>query len=139
MPQMLFVNLPVTDLARSIAFYQAVGATKNDQFSDHTAACMVVSETIYVMLLTHPKFASFTSRQIPDARTTCQVMLALSKDGKAEVDDAVRSAATAGGAADPNPPQDLGFMYGRSYADPDGHIWEVFWMDPKAAAGGHPA
>jgi uncharacterized protein len=99
---------------------------------------MVLSETIFVMLLTHAKFSSFTAREIPDARKTCQVMLALSKDGKAEVDAAVKSASGAGGTADPNPTQDLGFMYGRSYADPDGHIWEVFWMDPKAAAGGTP-
>ena len=138
MPQMLFVNLPVTDLARSIAFYEAVGATKNPQFSDDTAACMVLSDTIFVMLLTHAKFASFTTRQIPDAHASCQVMLALSKEAQGEVDRVVANAARAGGAADPNPRQDHGFMYGRSYADPDGHIWEVFWMDPKAAAGGQP-
>ncbi len=135
MPQMIFVNLPVTNLARSVAFYEAVGATKNPAFSDDTAACMVLSETIFVMLLTHAKFSGFTTRRIPDAHQTAQVMLALSKDAAADVDAVVGKAAKAGGTADPNPKQDLGFMYGRSYADPDGHIWEVFWMDPAAAAG----
>lgn len=136
MPQMIFVNLPVTDLARSIAFYEAVGATKNPTFSDDTAACMVISDTIFVMLLTHAKFSGFTPRRIPDAHETAQVLLALSAIGKAEVDSVVERAASAGGTADPNPPQALSFMYGRSYADPDGHIWEAFWMDPAAAAGG---
>jgi predicted lactoylglutathione lyase len=136
MPQMIFVNLPVTDLQRSIAFYEAVGAARNPTFSDETAACMVLSDTIFVMLLTHAKFASFITRRIPDAHETAQVLLALSTIGRPEVDAAVERAAAAGGTADPNPKQDLGFMYGRSYADPDGHIWEVFWMDPGAAAGG---
>jgi predicted lactoylglutathione lyase len=132
MPQMIFVNLPVSDLARSVAFYEALGATRNPAFSDGTAACMVVSDTIFVMLLTHAKFSSFTTRTIPDAHRTAQVLLALSKDTTAAVDDAVTRAANTGGTADPNPKQELGFMYGRSYADPDGHIWEVFWMDPAA-------
>lgn len=138
MPQMLFVNLPVSNLARSIAFYEAVGATKNPQFSDDTAACMVLSDTIFVMLLTHPKWSSFTTRRIPDAHESAQVMLALSKDSAADVDSAVSRAKDAGGTADPNPRQELGFMYGRSYTDPDGHLWEVFWMDPGVAAGGAP-
>jgi len=135
MPQMIFVNLPVTNLARSVAFYESVGATKNPAFSDDTAACMVLSDTIFVMLLTHAKYSGFTSRKIPDAHQTAQVLLALSRDDKADVDAAVGKASRAGGVADPNPKQDLGFMYGRSYADPDGHIWEVFWMDPAAAQG----
>ena len=134
MPQMIFVNLPVSDLPRSIAFYEAQGATRNPAFSDGTAACMVVSDTIFVMLLTHAKFSSFTTRAIPDAHRTAQVLLALSKDTTAAVDEAVDRAAAAGGTADPNPKQELGFMYGRSYADPDGHIWEVFWMDPAAVS-----
>ena len=132
---MIFVNLPVTNLARSVAFYEAVGGTRNPQFSDDTSACMVLSETIFVMLLTHAKFAVFTTRRIPDAHQTAQVLLALSKDSRAEVDAVVAKAASAHGEADPNPQQDHGFMYGRSYADPDGHIWEVFWMDPAAVAG----
>ena len=138
MPQMIFVNLPVTDLARSTAFYEAIGAVKNPMFSDETASGMALSDTIFLMLLTHPKFQSFTTRTIPDAHKTAQVFLALSKDSRADVDTSVAKAAGAGGIADPNPSQDLGFMYGRSYADPDGHIWEVFWMDPAVAAGAPP-
>src|SRR4051812_21318182 len=132
MPQMIFVNLPVTDLARSTAFYEAVGATRNPIFCDETTSGLALSDTIFVMLLTHARWATFTSRAIPDAHRSAQVMLALSKDGKAEVDAIVGKAIGAGGTGDPNPTQDLGFMYGRSYADPDGHIWEVFWMDPAA-------
>lgn len=139
MPRMIFINLPVTDLARSVAFYEAVGATKNPAFSDDTAACMVVSETIYVMLLTHPKFASFTVRPIAD-RSTVQALLCLSCDSKAAVLDQLAAATAAGGKPDPTPEQDYGgFMYGRSYEDPDGHIWEIMWMDPAAAQQGAPA
>lgn len=136
MPKSIFVNLPVVDLDRSIAFYKAVGATQNMQFSDETAACMVLSDTIYVMILTHDKYRQFTSKQIPDAKTVAQVLIALSEESREAVDARVADATEAGGAADPNPTQDLGFMYGRSYEDPDGHIWEVFWMDPAAVAGG---
>lgn len=139
MPKMIFVNLPVADLSRSIAFYKAVGATQNLQFSDDTAACMVLSETIHVMLLTHDKWRQFTSKTIPDAHQSAQVMIALSETDKEAVDASVANAAGAGGKGDPNPTQDLGFMYGRSYADPDGHIWEVFWMDPAAVSGGEQA
>ena len=136
MPRMIFVNLPVSDLTRATAFYEAIGATKNPQFSDHTASCLVFSETIYAMLLTHKKYAQFTSKAIVDARTSSEVMIALSADSRAEVDDMVGRAKAAGTRIDPNPTQDLGFMYGRSFEDPDGHIWEVFWMDVGAAAGG---
>lgn len=133
MPRMIFINLPVTDLARSIAFYEAVGATRNPQFSDHTAACMVLSDTIFVMLLTHPKFASFTSRPIAD-RTSTEVLLALSCDSRQAVLDQLDAAVKAGGKPDPTHAQEHeGFMYGRSFEDPDGHIWEIFWMDPAAA------
>ncbi|WP_396594096.1 VOC family protein [Brevundimonas sp. R86498] len=136
MSRMIFVNLPVSDLARSVAFYEAVGATKNPAFSDDTAACMVVSDTIFVMLLTHPKFASFTARTIAD-RSTVQAMLCLSCDSKAAVMDQLAAATAAGGTPDPTPEQDYdGFMYGRSYEDPDGHIWEIMWMDPAAARQG---
>jgi len=136
MPKMIFINLPVADLARSIAFYEAVGATKNEMFSDETAACMVVSDVIHVMLLTHDKWKGFTDRAIPDAHASAQVLLCLSEDSREAVDAAVNKAAGAGGKADPNAAQDYGFMYGRSYADPDGHIWEVMWMDPAAIAAG---
>lgn len=138
MSRMIFINLPVTDLARSIAFYEAVGATRNPQFSDETAACMVISDTIFVMLLTHEKFASFTSRPIAD-RSTIQALLCLSAESREAVDSTVETAWNAGGRLDPTPLQEFeGFMYGRSYEDPDGHIWEVMWMNPAAAEQGPP-
>lgn len=134
MSKMIFVNLPVTDLARSTAFYQALGATKNDQFSDDsTANCLVLSDTIHVMALSHEKYAQFTSKPIADAHATSQVLLCLSCTSRAEVDEAVENAAAAGGKADPGAIQDFGFMYGRSFEDPDGHHWEVMWMDLEAA------
>ncbi len=132
-PKMIFVNLPVADLDRASAFYQAIGATKNDQFSDHTAACMVLSETIFVMLLTHDKFRQFTRKRIADAHETTEVLLCLSADSPEAVDEVVGKAGRSGGSTDPGPKQDYGFMYGRSFEDPDGHIWEVMWMDVEAA------
>ena len=136
MTQLIFINLPVADLNRSIAFYEAVGATKNPMFSDETAACMVLSDVIHVMLLTHDKWRTFTDRAIPDARASAQMLLCLSRDSREAVEAVVAQAGAAGGTADPNKPQDYGFMYGRSYANPDGHIWETMWMDPAAAAAG---
>ena len=132
MPRMIFVNLPVADLKRATDFYEAIGATKNPQFSDETASCMVVSETIYVMLLTHQKYAQFTSKTIVDARTHSEVLIALSADSREDVDALVSKAGASGAITDPTPTQDYGFMYGRSFEDPDGHIWEVFWMDVEA-------
>jgi uncharacterized protein len=134
MPQMIFVNLPVSDLPRATAFYQAIGAAKNDQFSDETASCMVFSDTIHTMLLTHDKFRQFTPKKIADAKTSSEVLICISADSRGAVDDIVDKAKGAGGAADPSPKQDYGFMYGRSFEDPDGHIWEVMWMDVEAAA-----
>jgi len=140
MPQMIFLNLPVTDLAKSKAFYEAVGAANNPAFTDDTAACMVVEEgSIHVMLLTHEKWATFTSKAIPDAHTTAQVLICISADSREAVDGQVDKAVKAGGKADPTPTQDYGFMYGRSFEDPDGHIWEVMWMDPTAIPAGEPA
>ncbi|WP_295214449.1 VOC family protein [uncultured Brevundimonas sp.] len=136
MAQLIFINLPVADLPRSIAFYEAVGATRNPMFSDDTAACMVVSDVIHVMLLTHDKWRTFTDRSIPDAHASAQVLLCLSQESREAVDAVVAQAGAAGGKIDPNATQDYGFMYGRSYADPDGHIWEVMWMDPAAVAAG---
>jgi predicted lactoylglutathione lyase len=133
MSKMIFVNLPVSDLARSTAFYQAIGAEKNPQFSDDTASCMVFSETIYAMLLTHDKYRQFTSKKIADAKATSEVIICLSSASRDAVDDTVAKAQGAGGAADPGPKQDHGFMYGRSFEDPDGHHWEVMWMDLAAA------
>jgi predicted lactoylglutathione lyase len=135
MGKMIFVNLPVIDLGRSTAFYEAVGATKNPQFSDATASCMVFSETIYAMLLTHDKYRLFTQRPIADAHKTSAVLIATSVDSRDDVDDIVGRAADNGGVADPNPKQDHGFMYGRSFEDPDGHVWEVFWMDAAMTGG----
>lgn len=135
MPKMIFVNLPVADLKKSIAFYESVGATKNPQFSDDTAACMVVSDTIFVMLLTHDKYRQFTTKKIVDARTSSEVLICVSADSRDEVDGLVANAVKGGGAPDPTPTQDFGVMYGRSFEDPDGHIWEVMWMDPAAVQG----
>lgn len=133
MPKLIFVNLPVADLDRANAFYQAIGAVKNDQFSDHTATCMVFSDTIHAMLLTHDKFRQFTPKRIADARETTEVLICISAERRDEVDGMVAKAAAAGGRADPGPKQDFGFMYGRSFEDPDGHIWEIMWMDIEAA------
>ncbi len=134
MAKLIFINLPVGDLARATAFYQAVGATKNPQFSDDTASCMVFSDTIHAMLLTHDKFRQFTPKKISDAKTTSEVLICISADSREAVDQVMSKAAGAGGTADPSPMQDLGFMYGRSFEDPDGHIWEVMWMDAEAAS-----
>jgi hypothetical protein len=135
MARMIFVNLPVTELEKAVAFYEAVGATRNPQFSDHTAACMVFSETIHVMLLTHEKFTQFTPRPVADARAASEVLLCLSAESREAVDEMVGAAAASGGVADPGFKQDHGFMYGRSFEDPDGHIWEVMWMDVAAMQG----
>jgi predicted lactoylglutathione lyase len=133
MSKLIFVNLPVRDLARATAFYEAVGAHKNPQFSDATASCMVFSETIHTMLLTHDKFRLFTSKPIADARETSEVLICISAESRDEVDGVVTKACGAGGRADPSPKQDHGFMYGRSFEDPDGHHWEIMWMDLEAA------
>jgi hypothetical protein len=130
--QMIFVNLPVGNLERSKAFYENVGFTNNRQFSDDTSACMVLSDVISVMLLTHAKWAKFTKKTIPDAKTSAQVLLCISRGSREAVDAIVKAASKAGGTADPTPTQDLGFMYGRSFEDPDGHIWEPVWMNPAA-------
>ena len=133
MPKLIFVNLPVADLPRSRAFYEAVGATNNPQFTDDTAACMVFSETIHTMLLTHDKFSQFTPKPVADAKQASEVLICISAEDRAAVDAVVDRAGAAGGRADPGPKQDYGFMYGRSFEDPDGHIWEVMWMDLEAA------
>ena len=135
MPRMIFVNLPVTDLAASMKFYEAIGFTNNPQFTDATAACMVLSEAIHVMLLTHDKWNSFTTRPICPS-TSSEVSLALALDDRDAVDAMNAAAATHGGTADINPVQDLGFMYGRDFTDPDGHVWGPFWMDMAAMPTG---
>ena len=135
MQKSIFINLPVTDLEKSKKFYAAIGFSNNPQFTDDTAACMVWSETINVMLLTHAKWKSFTTRPIPPS-TSSEVLLALTCESKAMVDSMNEQAKAHGGKADINPIQDLGFMYNRNLADPDGHVWEAFWMDMSALPTG---
>lgn len=132
MSKLIFVNLPVADLPAARAFYEAIGAVNNPQFTDETAACMVFSETIHVMLLTHDKFAQFTPKKIADAHATSEVLICISADSREAVDDITQKALAAGGR-EPREAQDYGFMYGRSFEDPDGHIWEPMWMDLEAA------
>ena len=132
MSKLIFVNLPVADLTKAKAFYESIGATNNPQFTDETAACMVLSETIHVMLLTHAKFSQFTPKRIADAHQTSEVLICISADSREEV-DAITEKAIAAGGREPRDPQDYGFMYGRSFEDPDGHIWEPMWMDLDAA------
>lgn len=139
MPRMIFVNLPVRDLAAATRFYEAIGCRKNAQFSDENAASMVWSDTITFMLLTRDYFAGFAPRPVADPREQCGVLIALSRDSREEVDAITEAAAAAGGTADVREKQELGFMYGRSFADPDGHVFEPMWMDPAAAAGAEPA
>ena len=128
MTKMIFVNLPVTDLARSEAFYNALGFTKNPQFSDESTACMVISDAIHVMLITQDRWRTFTKRPIPPA-TSSEVMLALSCESRDAVDTMNAAAAAHGGTADINPLQDLGFLYNRNLADPDGHVWEATFVN----------
>lgn len=131
MSRMIFVNVPVANLKLSMDFYSAIGFKNNPHFTDDTAACMVLSESIHVMLLTHEKWRTFTQRPIPPTSSS-EVMLALSCDNREAVDTMNTLASEHGGTADINPIQDLGFMYSRSFTDPDGHLWEPFWMDPAA-------
>jgi uncharacterized protein len=131
MTKMIFVSLPITDLPTSTAFYQALGFEQNPHFSDDHSACMVWSEAIHVMLLTHAKWRSFTQRPFPPAGSA-GLMLSLSMDSREAVDGMNRAAAAHGGQADVNPAEDLGFMFTRDLADPDGHLWAAFWMDPAA-------
>jgi predicted lactoylglutathione lyase len=134
--RMIFVNLPVADLEASKRFLESIGATNEPKFSDETAAMMRFSDAINVMLLTRDKFASFTPREISDARKASEVLIALSAESRDAVDRTIDAAVGAGGTADPGPKQDYGVMYGRSVADPDGHIWEFVWMDVEAAQAG---
>ena len=136
MTQMIFVSLPVADLAVSTAFYEALGFQRNPQLSDASAACMVWSEAIQVMLLTHAKWATFTDRPLPPPGSA-SIMLSLSMDSREAVDRMNEAAAAHGGRADVNPVQDLGFMYGRDLADPDDHLWGPFWMDPAGMGAGN--
>lgn len=133
MSKMIFVNLLVRDLAKSKAFYTALGATPNPQFSNDQAACMMLSDAIGVMLLTHDHYRIFTARPIGDARKESQALIALSAETRAAVDATLEKIVAAGGRPDPNPSQDHGFMYNRTAEDPDGYVWEIMWMDISAA------
>jgi predicted lactoylglutathione lyase len=132
MSKLIFVNLPVADLPAAKAFYEAIGAVNNPMFTDETAACMVFTDVIHVMLLTHEKFAQFTPKRIADAKESSEVLICISADSREEVDEITDKALAAGGR-EPREKQDHGFMYGRSFEDPDGHIWEPMWMDMEAA------
>jgi uncharacterized protein len=141
MSRMIFVNLPVEDLERSKAFYEAIGFRNEPKFSNDAAAMMVLSDTISVMLLTHPFYATFTRKPIADAHNSSQVMLCISCESPAEVDRIINAAAGAGGKVDQSLRSEPGGgpMYGRDFEDPDGHQWEPMWMDPEfAEKGAHP-
>lgn len=138
MPKMIFVNLPVTDVAASTAFYEAIGMTRNAAFSSAQGSAMTWTDTISFMLLDHALYANFTNKQIIDARTTSGMLLALALDSRADV-DAIAAAAVAAGGTELHGAEDEGFMYSRAFADPDGHGFGPFWMDPAAAADGPPA
>ena len=131
MARKIFVNLPIKDMKRSQAFFSALGFSFNPQFTNEQGACMVITEDIYAMLLVEPFFQTFTEKPIADAKKSTEVLVCLTCESRAEVDELVKKALAAGGKA-PNAPQDHGFMYGHGFEDPDGHIWELTWMDPGA-------
>ncbi len=131
MTKIIFISLPVTNLDASIAFYKAIGFTPNPAFNSESSACMVWSDTINVMLLTHERWRTFTTRPIPPP-TSSEVGFSVSCESRERVDAMNEAAAANGGTADINPPEDHGSMYGRDMADPDGHIWGAMWMDPEA-------
>jgi predicted lactoylglutathione lyase len=135
MTKSIFISLPVADLPASTTFYKALGFEQNAQFSDDTSACMAWSESIQVMLLTHAKWRTFTQRPFPPAGSA-GLMLSLAMDSRAAVDAMNTAAAAHGGQADANPAEDFGFMYSRDLADPDGHLWATFWMDPAGMPAG---
>lgn len=130
MPKKIFVNLPVKDLNKSMEFFKKFGFSFNEQFTDETAASMVITGDIYVMLLTEQKFKQFTKKEIVDATKSTEVLVALSVDSKEEVNEMMQKVFDAGGR-EARDPQDYGFMYGRAFEDLDGHIWEIFYMDPN--------
>lgn len=136
MSRMIFVNLPVRDLVAATRFYEAIGFEKNPQFSNDKASCMVWSEQIYFMLLTHEFYATFTGKPIADAHAGSAHLIALSFEGREAVDAIVDRVVAAGGKPDIRPPDDMGFMYQRTFEDPDGNTFEPFWMDPAAVGGG---
>ena len=134
----LFVNLAVEDLDRSVEFFTRLGLSFDPRFTDASGTCMVIGEDAYAMLLTKPRFADFTTKETCDPRSLTEAILAVTADSREEVDQLTETALAAGGAPAAEP-MEYGFMYGRSFHDPDGHHWEVFWMDPQAAEEGPPA
>ncbi|MEQ7799366.1 VOC family protein [Pedobacter sp. ASV1-7] len=132
MATQIFVNLPIKDLKRSVEFFTKLGYTFNPKFTDEKATCMIVSDTIYIMLLILPFFQTFTKKEIVDAHKSIECTICLSADTKNAVDEMV-SKAEAAGANIPNPASDYGFMYQHSFEDLDGHHWEFVWMDPNGA------
>jgi predicted lactoylglutathione lyase len=130
MARKIFVNLPVKDLNKSKEFFTKLGFSFDAQYSDDSAACMVISDDIYAMLLTRTKFKEFTPKKITDAKNSTEVLTALSFDSKDDVNRLVETALKSG-ATETRPAEDYGFMFGRSFNDPDGHIWDAFWMDPN--------
>jgi uncharacterized protein len=135
MTRMIFVSLPVNDLNASIRFYEAIGCTKNPQFSDDNSAAMVWSETIHFMLLNHASYSTFVSKPIGDAHATSPMLIALTLDSREEVDAIIEAAAANGGKADIRPVSDVSFMYQRTFEDPDGNGFEPLWMNPEATFG----
>ena len=131
MSTQIFVNLPVKQLQQSIEFFTQLGFQFNPQFTDETATCMIVSENIFVMLLTHEKFQTFTPNPICDATKSTEVLTCLSMESRASVDEMVHKAVAAGGNTQ-NEPQDHGFMYAHGFQDLEGHIWELVYMEPEA-------
>lgn len=134
MSKMVFINLPVTDIAAASRFYQALGCKKNEQFSDSNSASMVWSETLTFQLLSREIFASFTTKPIPDLRGSCSALVALSCDSRDAVDALTAAAAAAGGKADVRERVDMGWLYNRAFEDVDGHLFEAIWMDLKLAS-----
>ena len=133
MTRQIYVNLPVKNLERAKAFFGSLGFGFNPQFTNESGACMVIADNIYAMLLTESFFQTFTKKPVADASRSTEVLVCLSCESRAEVDELVRKALAAGGKA-PNQPQDHGFMYGHGFEDMDGHVWELVYMDPNAAA-----
>jgi predicted lactoylglutathione lyase len=131
MATQIFVNLPVKNLNRSVEFFTKLNFTFDSRFTDETATCMIVSENIFVMLLTHDKFKAFTPKEICDAMKSTEVLVCLSSESREKVDTMVREAVAAGGTTY-NEPQDHGLMYGHGFQDLDGHIWELIYMEPSA-------
>lgn len=132
MSKMIFINLPVANLTASTRFYEAIGFRKNAQFSDEKASSMIWSDTITIQLLARDYFATFTTKPVADAHATCQALLCLSRDSRQDVDALAESAAKAGGRLDVRSPIDMDFLYNRAFEDPDGHVFELVWINPDA-------